>query len=506
MLALRLALANAALAASQEDNPMQALQTVEMERFYLGCLAHASYMVASDGIAAVIDPQRDVEIYLEAAASKGWKIEYIIETHLHADFVSGHQELAQRTGAKIYIGAKSGAEFDHVPAKDGDTLRFGACSLEFLETPGHTLESMCVVMRDLSQPQRPAIVFTGDTLFVGDVGRPDLSATHTPQELAACLYHSLHDKLLTLPDDTEIFPAHGAGSLCGRNMSAESSSTIGKQKQTNYALMARSSDELVHLLTDNMTAAPEYFAGEVALNRRGANAVSTLPELRPLTAADAAHLATLPGNQAAIIVDTRPAPDFAAAHLPHSLHIALTGQYASWAARILGLDTTLILVTEDTQSLRESQLRLARVGIERIAGYLAGGITAWVNAGHPLESTTQITAPDLAAWLSEETPLTILDVREPTEAETGHIPNSINIPLGTLKSRLAEIDPTHPVVVHCKGGYRSSIATSLLRQANIPEVIDLIGGFDAWKMAGLDWRSQSQDDALCRGRKKEQLC
>src|SRR5579863_9867206 len=239
---------------------MELAQQVEIERFYLGCLAHASYMVGSEGVAAVVDPQRDVDIYLEAAASKGWKIQYIIETHVHADFVSGHRELAERTGARIYLGAGSGAEFAHIAVRDGDNIRLGHCSLEFLQTPGHTVESICIVLRDLSRPEQPAVVFTGDTLFVGDVGRPDLSPTHTPQQLAAALYQSLHKKLLTLPDNTEIYPAHGAGSLCGRNMSSESSSTIGRQRQSNYALMAQSSEEFVHLLTDNMAAAPEYFA------------------------------------------------------------------------------------------------------------------------------------------------------------------------------------------------------------------------------------------------------
>jgi len=208
------------------------MEPVQVERFYLGCLAHASYMIGSDGVAAVIDPQRDVDVYLQAAAQKGWKIEYIIETHVHADFVSGHRELAERTGAQIYIGAGSGAEFHHVAVKDGDEIQFGQCSLRFLQTPGHTLESICILMKDRSRKDQPATVFTGDTLFVGDVGRPDLSPTHTPQQLAAILYKSIHEKLLTLPDDTEIFPAHGAGSLCGRQMSAESSSTIGRQRRT----------------------------------------------------------------------------------------------------------------------------------------------------------------------------------------------------------------------------------------------------------------------------------
>src|SRR5215475_5664246 len=261
------------------------MEPVQLERFYLGCLAHASYMIASEGVAAVIDPQRDVEIYLEAAASKNWRIEHIIETHLHADFVSGHRELADRTGARIYLGANSGAEFPHAAVKDGDEIHFGQCRLRFLQTPGHTLESICILMNDRGEPERPAAVFTGDTLFVGDVGRPDLSPTHTPQQLATIMHQSIHDKLLTLPDDTEIFPAHGAGSLCGRQMSSESSSTIGKQKRSNYALLARTSEEFVHLLTDNLPARPEYFARDADLNRRGAAPISELPTLSALTAA-----------------------------------------------------------------------------------------------------------------------------------------------------------------------------------------------------------------------------
>src|SRR5262245_31186888 len=278
------------------------MEPVQVERFYLGCLAHASYMIGSSGIAAVIDPQRDVDIYLEAAAGKNLKIEYIIETHVHADFVSGHRELAERTGAQIYLGAGSGAEFPHVAVKDGDEIQFGQCSLRFLQTPGHTLESICILMKDRSRKDQPATVFTGDTLFVGDVGRPDLSPTHTPQQLAAILYKSIHEKLLTLPDDTEIFPAHGAGSLCGRQMSAESSSTIGRQRESNYALLARSSEEFVHLLTDNLPARPEYFARDVDANRRGAAPLSELPPLAPLSAPEVLRMQ----KEGAIVVDTRP--------------------------------------------------------------------------------------------------------------------------------------------------------------------------------------------------------
>ena len=458
------------------------MEPVQIERFYLGCLAHASYAVGSEGVAAIIDPQRDVDIYLETAARKGWKIEHIIETHLHADFVSGHRELAERTGARIYLGGGSGAEFPHVTAKDGDEIQFGQCRFRFLQTPGHTMESICIVMADLGQPERPQAVFTGDTLFVGDVGRPDLSATHTPQQLAAILYQSLHQKLLTLPDDTEIFPAHGAGSLCGRQMSSESSSTIGKQRQSNYALLARTPEEFVHLLTDDLPARPEYFAREVDLNRRGAAPLSELPPLAAFTAPEVLRLQ----KEGAVVVDTRPAMQFAVAHVPGSVHIALTGQYASWAARILGLDTRLIIVGEDPEHVRESQLRLARVGLENVAGYLAEGVTGWIKNGFELEYIPQVTVQEFAELRAQEPDrIAVLDVRERGERSGGVIEKSVCIPLGELKSRTGELDRQRLLVVHCKGGYRSSIATSLLRRAGFRDIANLVGGFDAWKTAGL---------------------
>ncbi len=458
------------------------MESVQVERFYLGCLAHASYVVGSECVAAVIDPQRDVDIYLEAAAQKGWKIEHIIETHVHADFVSGHRELAERTGARIYLGEGSGAEFPHVAVKDGDELNFGNCHLKFLQTPGHTVESICILMNDASQPDRRGILFTGDTLFVGDVGRPDLSGTYTPQQLAAILYQSLHEKVLRLPDETQIYPAHGAGSLCGRQMSSESSSTIGKQKQTNYALMAKSSEEFVHLLTDNLSTAPEYFAQEVDLNRKGAAPISQLPAPAALSAPEVLRLQ----QEGTVVVDTRPASEFAAAHVPGSIHIALTGQYASWAARILGLNTKLIIVGEDADHVRESQLRLARVGLESISGYLAAGVAGWVRSGYELESIPQITAPDLAELRKQEPEsVTVLDVREEAELSGGAIEGAIRIPLGKLMNRTSELDPTKLTVVHCKGGYRSSIATSILRRGGFRDIANLMGGFDAWKAAGL---------------------
>jgi rhodanese-related sulfurtransferase len=337
-------------------------------------------------------------------------------------------------------------------------------------------------MKDQSQPDRPAVVFTGDTLFVGDVGRPDLSPVHTPQHLAAVLYQSLHEKLLTLPDDTEIYPAHGAGSLCGRQMSLESSSTIGKQRETNYALLARSPEEFVSLLTDSLAAAPEYFASEVDLNRKGAGPLSQLQPLVPLAAGRVAQLI----NEGAVVVDTRPSTQFAAAHVPGSIHIALTGQYASWAARILGLGTPVVIVGEDPDHVHESQMRLARVGIETVIGYLEDGVAGWVHSGYELDSIPQITVTDLADLLRDEPDqVTVVDVREPAEADSGGILNALNIPLGKLKSRAAELDDSRLLVVHCKGGYRSSIAASLLRRAGFRNIANVIGGFDAWKAAGL---------------------
>jgi glyoxylase-like metal-dependent hydrolase (beta-lactamase superfamily II)/rhodanese-related sulfurtransferase len=456
--------------------------SVEIERFYLGCLAHASYMVGSGGECAVIDPQRDVDTYLATAESRGWAIRHVIETHLHADFVSGHLELAQRSGARIYLGEGSGAVFPHEVAREGSEIRFGDCVLRFLQTPGHTLESICLLMTDLSRPDRPQAVFTGDTLFVGDVGRPDLSPTHTPQELAALLYRSLHDKLLTLPDSTEVFPAHGAGSLCGRQMSEEASSTIGRQRLTNYALLARSSSEFVSLLTDNMPVRPGYFAREVDLNRRGAAAISDLPPLQAFSPEEA--LARVRGG--AVIVDTRPAMQFAVAHVPGSIHIALTGQYASWAARILGLDREVILSGEDDEHLRESQMRLARVGGENVAGFLKDGIHGWIRAGQTLNYIPQIGADDLSRLLENERDrVRVLDVREPGERAAGWIAGFISLPLGEVEARLGELDRGVLTVVHCKGGYRSSIATSLLRRAGFEDVANLTGGFDAWRIAGL---------------------
>jgi hydroxyacylglutathione hydrolase len=454
------------------------MESVLIENFFLGCLAHASYLVGSEGVAAVIDPQRDVDIYIDAAAQHGLKIAHIIETHLHADFVSGHRELAERTGAQIYLGAEAGATFPHTPVRDGDSIQFGKCRFDFFGTPGHTIESVCIAMTDLASPSSPRAVFTGDTLFVGDVGRPDLSGDHTPQELAAMLYTSLHDKLLKLPDETEIFPAHGAGSLCGRQMGSERSSTIGKERRTNYALQARDCEEFIRLLTEGLPPRPEYFGREVELNRQGAAAIDQIPPPVPVRAPEVFRLQ----SEGAVALDTRPAMQFAVAHVPGSVHIALSGQYASWAARILGLDKRIILIGEDADHLRESQLRLARVGIEHVDAYLEDGIVGWISGGYELDYIPQISVQEFVELLAHEMDrIAVLDVRERGEVEAGAMENSVRIPLGQLQDRAGELDRDKLVVVHCKGGYRSSIATSILRRAGFRDIANLTGGFDAWQ-------------------------
>jgi hydroxyacylglutathione hydrolase len=445
------------------------------QQFFLKCLAHASYMIGSDGVAAVVDPQRDIGIYLEEAQRCGFRIAYVIETHLHADFVSGHRELAAITGATIYVGAEAHAAFPHVRVREGDELRFGRCSLRFLETPGHTLESICIVVTDLERSLDPFAVLTGDTLFIGDVGRPDLSGDRTPQELAAMLYDSIHTKLLTLPDFVGVYPAHGAGSLCGRQMRAERSSTIGVERATNCALRARSREEFVRLLTAELPDRPGYFARDVEINREGAPSLADLP---PLTALRPGELLAKQ-DEGAIVLDTRPEDDFCAAHIPGSVHIGLGGQYASWAGSLLGVERDLVLVAEDAGRLAESRLRLTRVGIDRVVGYLADGLAAWTREDLPVEQIPQITVMELAR-VAGGGEVEVIDVRRVPEWEQGHVDGALHKPLNRLESVLGDLEPSRPIAVYCKGGYRSAIGASLLRRAGFPEVANVIGGFDAW--------------------------
>jgi hydroxyacylglutathione hydrolase len=449
------------------------------EQFYLGCLAHASYMLGSEGEAAVVDPQRDVEIYLKAADQQGLQIRHIFETHLHADFVSGHLELAKRTGAKIYIGAQAGATFQHVALHDGSEVRFGKLRITALETPGHTPEGICLVVTDEEKSRDPWAVLTGDTLFIGDVGRPDLSKTHTPQQLAGSLYDSLHGKLMKLGDQVLVYPAHGAGSLCGRNMRAERSSTIGTERLTNYALQIKSREEFVHQLTENLPSRPEYFLEDAQINRAGAPALSELDVLPPITAAELNGLL----RQGVFVLDVRPNADFAAAHVPGSVNIALSGQFASWAGAIMGLSAQPVLVADTAEQYEEARLRLARVGIEDPRGFLQGGIAAWKQAELPVAAVPQITVQELSRQRSSS--MQVLDVRRELEWHAGHIDGAEWFPLDNFKISAPELDPSAPIAVHCQGGYRSMIACSLLQRAGIENVMNVMGGFEAWKQAGL---------------------
>ena len=464
---------------------------MHFEQFYLTCLAHASYMLASEGVAAVVDPQRDVDLYIDEAKKNNLRIAYVIETHLHADFVSGHRELAARTGAEIVASRHAGATFPHRAVKDGDTLEFGRCVLRFLETPGHTPESTCILITDLERPasdkeHQPWAVLTGDTLFIGDVGRPDLSPTHTPQQLAGMLYDSLHGRLLKLPDEVEVYPAHGAGSLCGRNISSERRSTIGHERLYNYALQPMSRDEFIHLMTADLPERPEYFARDAEINRTGAAALNELPPLPALSPAEVQK------KQAAdvVVLDTRPAAQFGAGHVPGSINIGLGGQYASWAARLMGLDQPVILVAEDPDRVEESRMRLARVGMEKVVGQLEGGVLAWQKAGLSLDEVPQVSVHDVHEQLKQGADLQVLDVRRDVEWNSGHVAQAQLAPLDQLRAAaspqanrpaaLANLDTSRPVAVHCKSGYRSSIATSLLQRLGFRQVMNVTGGFDAW--------------------------
>ncbi len=466
------------------------------QQFYLSCLAHASYLIGSEGQAAVVDPQRDVQTYFDEAARQNLRITHVFETHMHADFVSGHRELAARTGAKIYAGQKAGAHFPHVAVKEGEEIRMGNLLFRFLETPGHSIDSICIAAFDLEgkdAPGKPWGVFTGDTLFIGEVGRPDLSPTHRPHELAVLLYDSLK-KLLALPDSCQVFPAHGAGSLCGRNISAEKHSTIGRERAFNYALQPRSREEFVALVTADFPERPDYFLRDAQINRMGAALLTDLPPLATLTPEQVLNKQ----NAGSLVLDTRSAAEFGAGHVPGSIHIGLGGQFAAWAGSLIGLDAPVILVVSDPEKLQESQVRLARVGIEKVAGYLgtsgnaptgsdvgpeASGqaILAWQRAGLPLGQVPQISVLNLYEEFRDRPgEVQLVDVRRAMEWEAGHIEQARLKPLSSLRTMLNDLDTQRPIAVHCKSGYRSSIATSLLLRAGFKQVMNVTGGFDAW--------------------------
>jgi len=454
-----------------------------LQRYYLQCLSHASFIVADEQtkVAAVIDPQRDIDLYMDEAHQRGFTIEHVILTHFHADFVSGHIELRNRFGAEIYFGARAEAEFAFQPLSDGDEVLLGDVRLVALETPGHTPEGISILAFDnIADPDNPQAVFTGDTLFIGDVGRPDLLASIgvTANELAEMLYNSLQ-KLLKLPDQTLIYPSHGAGSMCGKQLSDQAVSTIGEQRKYNYALQPMTREQFVELVTSDLPEAPAYFAHDAMMNRQDRQSLDqTLVEsLKPLELNSLMALQ----QKGAQLVDVRQATDFAGAHLRGALNIGINGKYATWAGTVLSKDTPIVVIS-DAGDEQEAVMRLGRIGFDNVAGYLQDGMEGLRH--HP-EMLAQIQRVTAAAFDDLQGEPVVLDVRTKAEWDAGHIDRSINIPLNQLANRLDDIPETGPLVVHCQGGYRSSVAASMLAGHGREDVFDLVGGYKAWVASGL---------------------
>ena len=452
------------------------------KQYYLGCLAHASYLIADKKtkIAAVVDPQRDIDQYVEDAKTNNWDIRYVFLTHFHADFLAGHLELRERTGAEICLGSKAVAEYPFRALRDGDTIEFGQVRLQILETPGHTPEGISIVVYDLAQSSgKPHAVLTGDTLFIGDVGRPDLMASVgvSANELAEMLYDSLHNKLLALPNETLIYPAHGAGSMCGKNLSTDTVSTIGTQRWYNYALQPMGRDEFINLVASDQPEAPAYFGYDAQLNRQNRQTldVTLKHHLKPLTVDEMMNLV----RNGAQVLDVREAADFAGSHLLNSINIGLGGKFATWAGIVLTPNTPIVIIAEPGRE-QEAITRLGRIGFDHVAGYLHEGMLALKSRPDLIRRTTRITAGTLAETLTTSSPPKVLDVRTERERDAGSIDHSHHIPLPHLIERLDDIPKDHPVVVHCASGYRSSIAASLLERAGFTQVMDLVGGYEAW--------------------------
>lgn len=452
-----------------------------LKQYYLGCLAHASYLIADERtkIAAVVDPQRDIEQYQTDAAAGDYEIKYVFLTHFHADFLAGHIELRNQAGARIHMGARAEAEFDFTAVRNGDVIQFGDVRLEVLETPGHTPEGISLLVFDLANSESiPHAVLTGDTLFIGDVGRPDLLASIgvTADDLAEMLYDSLH-KLRQLPDTTLVYPAHGAGSMCGKSLSKETVSTIGEQKKFNYALQLMSLEEFKSLVTADQPEAPEYFVYDAIKNRQERPDLdSTLQKsLRPLNPEQVLKLR----DEGAQLVDVREAADFEGAHLAGSINIGLKGKYATWCGSILSHDKPIVVIA-DGGSEQESVMRLGRIGFDNVAGYLDDGMRSLDSHPDLIQTVPRITAAALAEQRSSGQSPYILDVRGKGEWDIVHLEGAHNIPLTHLREQLDEIPSDRPVVVHCEGGYRSAIACSLLAQAGRTNIIDLVGGIKAW--------------------------
>lgn len=458
-----------------------------LKQFYLNCLAHASYLIGDEttGTAAVVDPQRDIERYLEFAAEHRLQIKHVFLTHLHADFVAGHLELRDRVGAKIYLGAKAKAEYRFTPLGDGDVVELGRVRLQALETPGHTPESISILVYDPAQSEaQPHAVLTGDTLFIGDVGRPDLRVAlgWSASDLGGLLYDSLHTKLLGLRDGSLVYPAHGAGSLCGKAISKNTVSTIGDQRRLNYALQPMSKQAFIELVTADQPEAPPYFTYDAVLNSKERPTLDeTLErELKPVTLERLLELQA----DGAQILDTRDADEFAAAHLAGSINVGLGGQYATWAGTVFDRTHPIVIIADPGRE-NESAIRLGRIGFDHVAGYLQNGLRSLESRPDLVSFTERLSAQFAAELLSSNQPPVAIDVRGPREREQKHIEGSLSVPLNHLVENMKTLPNDRPLLVFCAGGYRSSIAASLLRRGGFDSVCELAGGIAAWEAAKL---------------------
>ncbi len=449
---------------------------MKFKQFYLGCLAHASYYIGSDTEAAVIDPQRDIEQYLDEAEANGQKIKYVIETHSHADFVSGHIELAEKTGAEIVFGQKAKTEFPTLKVKDGDELNVGKIKLKFLETPGHTPDGITILARDTENADEPVKMLTGDTLFIGDVGRPDLfgSRGFTAEQMGEMMYDSLYEKILPLPDETEIYPAHGAGSLCGKSLSKELWSTLGEQRKMNYALQPMSKKEFIKIVAADQPEVPAYFPKSAARNLQGAAALEDLPKPELMTTEEIK-------NFDGAVLDVRTGAEFGAAHVPNAVNIGLGGQFASWAGTVVEVGTPIAIVAETNEQVEEAVTRLARVGMETVKGFILFGDYTGEKA-----TIEQVSVDKVKEAIENKEDIQFVDVRRVAEHANGHAPQTTNLPLDILAKEAGKLNPDKPTFVICQSGYRSSLGTSVLENAGVKKIYNVIGGTTAWTDAGFD--------------------
>jgi glyoxylase-like metal-dependent hydrolase (beta-lactamase superfamily II)/rhodanese-related sulfurtransferase len=447
-----------------------------IQQLYTGCLSEAAYYIESEGEAAIIDPLRDIDSYLRMAKERNAAIKYIFETHFHADFVSGHLDLAKATGAPIIYGPRTETAFPIHKAIDGEVFKLGNCTIEVLHTPGHTLESSCYLVRETDGT--PHALFTGDTLFVGDVGRPDLSSGNlTKEELAGMLYESLRAKIMPLPDNVIVYPAHGPGSSCGKNLGPNTFSTLGDEKEGNYALKEQTKEEFILAVTDGLGAPPSYFPINARINKEGYESLEGVLT-SGLTPLDLTTFKDLIASEDVILLDTRPANVFVEGYIPGSIGIGLDGRFAEWAGSLLPFDKTFVLVTAPGDE-KESVVRLARVGFDKMNGFLQGGFETWRNAGQPIDMIIDVEADELAMDIPFDPNLVVVDVRRETEYADGHIKGALNIPLNDLvdPASMVNFEEQHNLYLHCGGGYRSIIAASLMKRQGIHNLRNVTGGW-----------------------------